>query len=123
MLLISSIVDNQEAVVIALAEVDGDRGILLVVALQIELLLWGELTGVDGGRNVGIAMAEHREGVCADVVVDENDWAFGLFDEADDLCIGEDLAVVENSLDGWQRRAHEEIDFVFQSTNPFVVHT
>jgi len=40
---IDGIVDNQETVVIALAEVDGDRGILLVVALQVELLLWGEL--------------------------------------------------------------------------------
>ena len=46
---IDCVVDNQEAVVIALAEVDDDRGILLVVALQVELLLWGELTGVDGG--------------------------------------------------------------------------
>ena len=40
---IDGIVDNQETVVVALAEVDGDRGILLVVALQVELLLWGEL--------------------------------------------------------------------------------
>jgi len=40
---IDCVVDNQEAVVIALAEVDGDRRILLVVALQVELLLRGEL--------------------------------------------------------------------------------
>ena len=65
---IDGIVDNQETVVIALAEVDGDRGILLVVALQVELLLRGELAGVDGGRDAGTAIAEHREGVCADIV-------------------------------------------------------
>ena len=46
---IDGIADNQETVVIALAEVDGDRGILLVVALQVELLLRGELAGVYGG--------------------------------------------------------------------------
>ena len=40
---IDCVVDNQETVVIALAEVDGDRRILLVVALQVELLLRGEL--------------------------------------------------------------------------------
>ena len=51
---IDGIVDNQETVVIALAEVDGDRGILLVVALQVELLLRGELAGVDCGRDTGI---------------------------------------------------------------------
>ena len=60
-------------------------------------------------------VAEHREGVCADIVVDEDDRTFGLLDEADDLGIGiEYLAVVEDALDRWQRRAHEEIDFVFE---------
>ena len=36
-----------ETVVVMLADVDGDRRILLVVTLQVELLLLGELAGVD----------------------------------------------------------------------------
>ena len=46
---IDRIVDDQETVVVSLTVIDGDRGILLVVALHVELLLLGELTGVDGG--------------------------------------------------------------------------
>ena len=46
---IDHIVDNQEAVVVPLADVDSDGRVLLVVALYVELLLLGEVTGVDGG--------------------------------------------------------------------------
>ena len=36
------------------------------------------------------------------VVVDEHDGMFGLFDEADDVGVGiKDLAVVEDALHGW----------------------
>jgi hypothetical protein len=44
---IDHVIDNQKAVVIVLAVVDSDRRVLLVVALHVELLLLGELAGVD----------------------------------------------------------------------------
>ena len=88
---------------VMLAYVDGDRRILLVVTLQVELLLLGELAGVDRCRDVGIAIAEHRQGICADVIVDEHDRVFGLLDKVDDLGIGiEDLAIIEDSFDWGQ---------------------
>ena len=100
---IDLIVDNQETVVVMLADVDGDRRILLVVTLQVELLLLGELAGVDRCLDVGIAIAEHGQGVCADVIVDKHDRAFGLLDKADDLGISiEELAVVEDAFDWGQ---------------------
>ena len=46
---IDNIVDNQETVVVPLTDVDGDGRVLLVVSLHVELLLLGELTGVDDG--------------------------------------------------------------------------
>ena len=71
---------------------------------------------VDRCRDVGIAIAEHRQGVCADVIVDEHDRVFGLFDKADDLGIGiEYPAIIEDSFDWGQWRADEEVDLVFQS--------
>ena len=114
---VDNIVDNQESVVIALAVIDGDRRILLVMALDVELQLsqiLHMLAGVDSGRNIGIALAEHGEGGLVDIVVDEDDGSLGLFDEVGYLYIGiEDLSVVEDALYRWQRGTDEEIDFVF----------
>ena len=96
---IDHIVDNQEAVVIVQASVDRNWGVLLIVALHIELLLLGELTGIDGGRNIGIAITEHRQGIYVDVVVYKDDGMLRLPDETDNLGIGiEDLPVVEDTL-------------------------
>ena len=59
-------------------------------------------------------IAEHSQSIDVDVVVDEDDGALGLLDEADDMGIGiEDLAVVEDAFYGRQRRADEEINLVF----------
>ncbi len=97
---IDHIVDDQEAVVIVLTGVDSNWWVLLVVALQVELLLLGELAGIDGGRNTGIAVAEHRQGIYVDVVVYKDDGMFGLLDETDNLGISiEDLPVVEDAFD------------------------
>ena len=110
---IDHIVDNQEAVVIVQASVDRNWWVLLVVALHIELLLLGELTGIDGGRNIGIAIAEHRQGINVDVVVYKNDGMLRLLDETDNLGIGiEDLPVVEDAFNRGQGCTYEEIYFV-----------
>ena len=69
---VDHIVDDEEAVVVTLARIYYNGGILLVMTLHIELLLLGELAGVDGGRDVGITIAEHRQGIGVDVVVDED---------------------------------------------------
>ena len=115
---IDRIVDDEETVVVLLTDVDGDGRILLVMALYVELLLLGELTGVDSGRDVGCAMAQHRQGIDVNVVVDERDGTLRLFDEVDDMGISiEDLSVVEDALYWWQGRSDKEIDFVFQYTN------
>ena len=45
---IDHIIDNQEAVMIALGGVYINRWILLVMTLDVELLLLGEQAGVDG---------------------------------------------------------------------------
>ena len=76
---VDHIVDNEETVVIPLADIDGYVWVLLVVALNVELLLLGELAGVDGGCDVGCAMAQHREGIDVDVIVDEVHLCFVSF--------------------------------------------
>ena len=85
---IDHIIDDEEAVVISLTYIYNNRCILLVMTLQVELLLLRELTGVDGGRDVGITIAEHCQGIDVDVVIYEDDGYLGLFDEADDMGIG-----------------------------------
>ena len=118
---INHIVDNQEAIVILLAGVDRNWWVLLVVALHIELLLLGELTGIDGGRNIGIAIAEHRQGINIDVVVYKNDGMLRLLDETDNLGIGiEDLPVVEDAFNRGERLMNEKVYFFFgQCYSPF----
>ena len=108
---VDNIVDNEETVMISLTVIDGDGGILLVMTLHVELLLLGEMAGVDGGRDVGITIAEHRQGIDVNVVIYEENGSLGPFDEADDMGVGiEDLAVVEDALYWRQGRTDEEID-------------
>ena len=58
-----------------------------------------QLTGVDGDSDARRTVAEHRQGIDVDIVVDEGDGLLRLFDEADDLCVGiEDLSVVEDAF-------------------------
>ena len=66
---IDHIVDNQEAIVIVQASVDRNRWILLVMTLDVELQLLGELACVDGGRYIWISFAEHGESSLVDVVL------------------------------------------------------
>ena len=103
------------------ASVDRNWGVLLIVALHIELLLLGELTGIDGCRNIGIAIAEHRQGINADVVVYKNDGMLRLPDETDNLGIGiEDLPVVEDAFNRGERLMNEKVYFFFgQCYSPF----
>ena len=52
---VDHIVDNEKAVVISLAVIDSDRGILLVMTQDVKLQLvqiLHMLTGIDGGRDV-----------------------------------------------------------------------
>ena len=99
---VDHIVDNEEAVVVTLAVIDSDGWILLVMTLDVKLELFGIpelLTSIDGSRDVGITIAEHRQGIDVDVVIYEDDGCLGLFDKADDMGIGiEDLPVVEDAL-------------------------
>ena len=103
---VDHIVDNEKAVVISLAVIDSDGWILLVMTLDVKLELFGIpelLTSIDGSRDVGITIAEHRQGIDVDVVVDEDNGCLGLFDETDDVGVGiEDLSIVEDSFYWWQ---------------------
>ena len=116
------IVDNQETVVVSLTVIDCYGWILLIMPLDVELQLshiLRQVTGVDGGRDVGCAMAQHGQGIDVDVVVDERDGAFGLLDEVDDMGIGiEDLPVVEDAFYWWQGRTDEEIDLTLHFIQP-----
>lgn len=54
---------------------------------------------IDGGRDVGCAMAQHSQGINVDVVVDEDNGLLCLLDEVDDMGIViEDLPVVDLTL-------------------------
>ena len=109
------IVDDEKAVVIALAVIDSDRGILLVMTLDVKLQLSQILqlqTGVDSGSDIEWAFAKHGQRSLVDVVVYKHDGLFRLFDKVDNMHVGiEDLAVVENAFHWWQGRTDEEIDF------------
>ncbi len=71
----------------------------MVVALQIQLLLLVQLAGVDGGSDARRTIAEHRQGIDIDIVIDKDDGMLRLFDEVDDLCVGiEYLSVVEDAF-------------------------
>ena len=73
-----------------------------------------ELAGVDCGRDTGISFTQHYKCILINVVVDEHDGVFGLLDEADDVGVGiKDLAVVEDTLHGRQRRTDEKIDLAY----------
>ena len=123
---IDRVVDDEEAVVVVLADIHRDGRILLVVPLEVELLLLGERAGVDGCRDAGIALAEHGERRLVNIIIIEHDAAPGLPDETDDLGVGiEYLSVVEGrdhdtiecigegtALDGRQRGADEEVDLL-----------
>ena len=100
---INHIVDDEETVMIALADINRYWRVLLVMALHIELLLLVQLAGIDGGCDIWIALTEQGEGCLVDIVVDEDDGLFGLFDKTGNLYISvENLAVVEDSLYWWQ---------------------
>ena len=77
---VDHIVDDEEAVVISLTVIDGDGGILLVMTLHVELLLLGEMAGVDGGRDVGATIAQHGQGINVDVVVYKHNGCLRLLD-------------------------------------------
>ena len=84
---------------IMLAHIDGNRRILLVMALHVELLLLGELTGVDGGRDIGSPIAQHGQGAGIDVVIYKYNGAMCLFDKAHYLYVGiKYLPIVENAF-------------------------
>ena len=111
---IDRIVDDQETVVVSLTVIDCYGRILLIMTLHVELLLLGELAGVDGSRDVVCTMAQHRQGIDVDVVVDERDGTLRLLNEVDDMGVGiEDLPVVEDALYWWQGGSDEEIDLFF----------
>ena len=55
---VDHIVDDEEAIVVSLTYIYNNRWILLVMTLHVELLLLRELACVDGGRDVGITIAE-----------------------------------------------------------------
>ena len=111
---VDHIVDDEEAVMIALAHIDCYRWVLLVVALYIQLLLLVQLASIDGGSDIWIALAEQGEGGFVDIVVNEDDGLLGLFDEVDYLYVGvEYLTIVEDAFHWWQGRTDEEIDFLF----------
>ena len=76
-----------------------NRWILLVVALQIQLLLLVQLAGVDGGSDARRTIAEHRQGIDIDIVIDKDDGILRLFDEIYNLHVGiEDLTIEENTF-------------------------
>ena len=69
--------------------------------LEVELLLLSERAGVDGCRNVGIALAEHGERRLINVIINEYKALSGLSDEAHYLLVGiEYLSVVEDTFNG-----------------------
>ena len=71
------IVDDEEAVVVAVGKLNElDFGILFVVLFQVgeELLA---VAGVDGGRNAFGALGEQGKHAVVNEIVDENDLAFG----------------------------------------------
>ena len=62
---IHHIVDYQETIVIALTYIYYNRWILLVMTLDVELQLLGELACVDGGRLFAIVTHVFQNGTCA----------------------------------------------------------
>ena len=92
------IVDDEEAVVVAVGKLDElDFGVLFVVLLQVgeELLA---VAGVDGGRKTFGTLGEQGEHAVVNEIVDEDDSAFGAANQIGDVgpCVpyaarGEDL--------------------------------
>ena len=93
------VIDDEEAVVVMLADVHRDGRILPVVLLNVKLLLLGERTGVDGGRDTSITFAEHGERCFVDIIVYQHYRPLGLLYQPHNLRVGiEDLSVVEDSF-------------------------
>ena len=94
-----------------LAGIDRNRLILLVMALDIELLLMVQLARIDRGGYIRVALAKYRQRRLVDVVIHQHDGLLRLFNQICNLHVGiEDLAVVEYTLNGRQRGTDEEIN-------------
>ena len=93
---------------------DTNRRILLVMALQIQLLLLIQLSCVDGGSDIGITLTEHCQCGLVDVVINKHNGLLGLFDEVRNLYVSiEDLAIVEDAFYWGEGRTDEEIYLAF----------
>ena len=104
---------------IPLADIDCDGRVLLVMALHVELLLLGELTGVDGGRDIGSPIAQHGQGAGIDVVIYKNYGTMGLFDKVHYLYVGiKYLPVVEDAFYRRQGLMNEQFYFLFSQCYP-----
>ena len=104
------IIDNQETVVVMTAHHYINRWVLRVMPTQIQLLLRGELAGIDGCSNPSTSLAKHQQGAFIYIIIHQYYRPFSLLDEVGNLqiCI-EYLAIIENTLNRWKRCADKEI--------------
>ena len=79
------IIDNQETVVIMSAYNYINRWILRVMPGQIQLLLRGELAGIDSCSNPSTSLAKHQQGAFIYVIIHQHYSPLSLLDEVGNL--------------------------------------
>ena len=119
---IDGVVDDEEAVVVAVALPNRDRRILPVVAFEVELQRFRDVFRDNLRRHALLPFRQRQQHRVVHIVVDEND-AFACRPDQirrEGVCV-EDLSVVEDTLDRWQGGAHEKINLVLKRVDLFGV--
>ena len=97
--MIDRVVYAKVAVVNTVVLLHIDSLVLSIMFRKVERKLLLDLLGVDGGRNLGLALVEHSQNGIVHIVIEEDDALLGRADEVGNKSVGiENLSVEENSL-------------------------
>ncbi len=125
--MIDGVVDAEVAVVNSVELLHFDGLVLGVVLFEVERKLLLDLLGVDGGRNLRLALVEHRQHGVVDIVVEQHNALLGRADEVGNKRVGiEYLPVEEDTLCGggvFVIQAFENLPDLFVSILLVCCHT
>lgn len=93
--MIDRVVYAKVAVVNAVVLLHIDGRVLGIVFRKVERELLRNTLGVDGGRNLGLALVEHSQNGIVHIVIEEDDALLGRADEVGNKSVGVENLTVE----------------------------
>ena len=114
--MINLIVDEQEAVMCPVERIYLYRLVLCIVALEVKLQLLTDMLRIYRGRHSSRPLVEHRQHSVVHIVVYQYNPSRRLSYQVGNKPVGiEYLSVIKDTLHGWKRCAHKEINLLFCS--------